>query len=140
MSKYGAIIAEARKPETVEVESNTQEQTTGEPSDLKSTAQKTQMPESRNTKKPASNKTVKPANSKTSKQQNQFAIKTENHKTQIAQKVEDNSTVEREEEVNLSIKVALRRRRHWASQAKLKGETLTEIITVALLERYGEPE
>jgi hypothetical protein len=46
----------------------------------------------------------------------------------------------KEPDVNLSIKVAAARRRHWASQAKLRGITLTAAITEALSERFGEPE
>ena len=43
-------------------------------------------------------------------------------------------------EVNLSIKVAASRRRHWAAEAKRRGTTLTAAITAALSERFGEPE
>lgn len=44
-----------------------------------------------------------------------------------------------EPEVNLSIKVAAARRRHWAAEAKRSGVTLTAAITEALSERFGEP-
>jgi len=44
-----------------------------------------------------------------------------------------------EPDVNLSIKVAAARRRHWAAEAKRKGVTLTAAITEALSERFGEP-
>jgi hypothetical protein len=47
---------------------------------------------------------------------------------------------EREPDVNLSIKVAAARRRHWAAEAKRRGVTLTAAITEALSERFGEPE
>ena len=43
-------------------------------------------------------------------------------------------------EVNLSIKVATSRRRHWAAEAKRRGTTLTAEIIAALSERFGEPE
>lgn len=43
-------------------------------------------------------------------------------------------------EVNLSIKVATSRRRHWVAEAKRQGTTLTAAITEALSERFGEPE
>lgn len=46
---------------------------------------------------------------------------------------------ELEPEVNLSIKVAAARRRHWAAEAKRRGVTLTAVITEALSERFGEP-
>jgi hypothetical protein len=45
-----------------------------------------------------------------------------------------------EPDVNLSIKVAAARRRHWAAEAKRHGTTLTAAITAALSERFGEPE
>lgn len=45
-----------------------------------------------------------------------------------------------EQDVNLSIKVAVARRRHWAAEAKRHGTTLTAAITAALSERFGEPE
>ena len=44
-----------------------------------------------------------------------------------------------EPDVNLSIKVAAARRRHWAAEAKRQGTTLTAAITSALSERFGEP-
>lgn len=44
-----------------------------------------------------------------------------------------------EPEVNLSIKVAAARRRHWAAEAKRQGTTLTASITEALSEKFGEP-
>jgi hypothetical protein len=47
---------------------------------------------------------------------------------------------EKEPDVNLSIKVAAARRRHWAAEAKRRGITLTAAITEALSERFGEPE
>jgi hypothetical protein len=43
-------------------------------------------------------------------------------------------------DVNLSIKVAASRRRHWAAEAKRRGTTLTAAITEALSEKFGEPE
>jgi hypothetical protein len=45
-----------------------------------------------------------------------------------------------EPDVNLSIKVAASRRRHWAAEAKRRGTTLTAAITEALSSRFGEPE
>lgn len=44
-----------------------------------------------------------------------------------------------EPDVNLSIKVAAARRRHWAAEAKRHGVTLTAAITEALSARFGEP-
>jgi hypothetical protein len=57
---------------------------------------------------------------------------------QIARKPE--KTNDLEPEVNLSIKVAARRRRHWAAEAKRQGTTLTAAITEALSQKFGEPE
>jgi len=45
-----------------------------------------------------------------------------------------------EPDVNLSIKVAATRRRHWAAEAKRQGITLTAAITEALVARFGEPD
>ncbi|MDQ3685642.1 MAG: hypothetical protein M3430_08570 [Acidobacteriota bacterium] len=42
--------------------------------------------------------------------------------------------------VNLSIKVAAARRRHWAAEAKRQGVTLTAAITEALSKKFGEPD
>lgn len=43
-------------------------------------------------------------------------------------------------EVNLSIKVAEARRRHWVSEAKRQGVTITAAISEALSQRFGEPQ
>ncbi len=47
---------------------------------------------------------------------------------------------EREEEVNLSIKVPKRLRRHWVAEAKRRDTSLTAIITASLKEILGEPQ
>lgn len=65
------------------------------------------------------------------------ARKTENQKTR---KPDNNQESIQEPGVNLSIKVAEARRRHWAAEAKRQGTTLTAAITSALSERFGEPE
>lgn len=62
------------------------------------------------------------------------ARKQENQKTR-----KQESAVEPEPDVNLSIKVAAARRRHWAAEAKRQGVTLTAAITEALSARFGEP-
>lgn len=41
--------------------------------------------------------------------------------------------------VNLGIKVAESRRRHWGGKAKLEGVTISEVIIEALSNRFGEP-
>jgi hypothetical protein len=55
-------------------------------------------------------------------------------------KPEDGPKTDPEPEVNLSIKVAAVRRRHWAAEAKRQGTTLTAAITAALSAKFGEPE
>ena len=65
------------------------------------------------------------------------ARKPENQKTR---KPDDNQESTDEQGVNLSVKVAAARRRHWAAEAKRQGTTLTSAITSALSERFGEPE
>jgi hypothetical protein len=65
------------------------------------------------------------------------ARKTENKKTR---KPEGGSIIDAEPEVNLSIKVAAARRRHWAAEAKRQGITLTSVITEALVTKFGDPE
>jgi hypothetical protein len=65
------------------------------------------------------------------------ARKQDNQKTR-KQAIEQKE--EKEPDVNLSIKVAAARRRHWAAEAKRRGVTLTAAITEALSERFGEPE
>ena len=65
------------------------------------------------------------------------ARKTESHKTR---KPVERQETDSEPDVNLSIKVAAARRRHWAAEAKRQGTTLTAVITEALSEKFGEPE
>jgi hypothetical protein len=65
------------------------------------------------------------------------ARKTDNKNTRKPEEEEFNVI---EPDVNLSIKVAAARRRHWAAEAKRRGTTLTAAITTALSERFGEPE
>lgn len=65
------------------------------------------------------------------------ARKQEGQKTR---KPENGKRINAEPDVNLSIKVAAARRRHWAAEAKRQGTTLTAAITEALKARFGEPE
>jgi hypothetical protein len=58
--------------------------------------------------------------------------------TKKTRKPEDGATPE--PDVNLSIKVAAARRRHWAAEAKRQGVTLTAAITEALSKKFGEPD
>jgi hypothetical protein len=66
------------------------------------------------------------------------ARKQENKKTRKPAEVESGG--ESDQGVNLSIKVSVSRRRHWAAEAKRQGTTLTAVITSALSERFGEPK
>lgn len=65
---------------------------------------------------------------------------------QEAKKQENQKTRKPEEEkvsepdVNLSIKVSISRRRHWAAEAKRQGITLTAVILEALSQKFGEPK
>lgn len=65
------------------------------------------------------------------------ARKTENQKARKGSPEKGSSA---DPDVNLSIKVATSRRRHWVAEAKRQGTTLTAAITSALSERFGEPE
>ena len=60
--------------------------------------------------------------------------------SQKTRKPETGQGTTSEPDVNLSIKVAAARRRHWAAEAKRQGVTLTAAITEALSERFGEPQ
>ncbi len=44
-----------------------------------------------------------------------------------------------EEMVNLCVKVPLAFRRHWASESKKRGVSMTEVIIEALKNEFGEP-
>ena len=66
-------------------------------------------------------------------QENQKAGKPENKKTSKP----ENQT--KPQEVNLSIKVALNRRQHWAAEAKRQGTTITAVVMEALSTKFGEP-
>jgi hypothetical protein len=63
--------------------------------------------------------------------ENQVAGKPDNQKNGLP--------AEKEEEVNLSIKVPKRLRRHWAAEAKRRDTTLTAAIVASLKEKFGEP-
>ena len=47
--------------------------------------------------------------------------------------------VQKEKDVNLSIKVPESLRRHWASESKRLGISMTSVITQALVEKFGTP-
>ena len=105
MSKFGAIIEQAK-------------------------SQNTGKPESRKTRIPETENTGKKENQNTGKQEYQKAGKTGNQNTLKAAA----------KDVNLSIKVPESRRRHWVSEAKRQGTSLTAVILESLSKRFGEPE
>lgn len=45
----------------------------------------------------------------------------------------------KEEMVNLSVRVPLTLRRHWAAESKRQGISLTEVIIQSLTDRFGKP-
>ncbi|BAZ71301.1 hypothetical protein NIES4106_60980 (plasmid) [Fischerella sp. NIES-4106] len=55
-------------------------------------------------------------------------------------KPEDQKTPQQDPEVNLCVKVPLSLRRHWASESKRTGVSMTSIIIEALKAKFGEPE
>jgi hypothetical protein len=85
---------------------------------------------SQNAGKPESQNAAIPENKKTVKQENPLTGKPEK------------KTVEKTpiRDVNLSIKVPEFRRRHWVSEAKRQGTSLTAVILESLSKRFGEPE
>jgi hypothetical protein len=86
--------------------------------------------ENQNTGKPEKQNAIKPETRKAVKQESQIASKPEKKITKpIVGK-----------EVNLSIKVPESRRRHWVSEAKRQGTSLTAVILESLSKRFGEPE
>ena len=83
-----------------------------------------------NSGKQDNQKTGKIENKKTVKQENQITSKPEKRISKPAEV----------KEVNLSIKVSESRRRHWVSEAKRQGTSLTAVILESLSKRFGEPE
>ena len=80
--------------------------------------------------------TVKPESQKTRKPALQKKPKATAEKQVKAAKPAPRN---REEDVNLTVKVPKSRRMHWAAEAKRAGITLTEVICDALSKRFGEP-
>ncbi len=71
-------------------------------------------------------------NQKTGLPENQKTSEPENQKTGLPE--------EKEAEVNLSIKVSKRLRRHWVAEAKRQDTTLTAAIIASLKSKFGEPQ
>ena len=99
-------------------------------------------PENQKTVKPENNKAVKEQKSKTGNvksnksgnQQNIIASNTENIKTREPENIKAVS----EDMVNLSIKVRRRLRQKWVAESRLRGTTLTAIISDYLKAELGE--
>jgi hypothetical protein len=109
--KFGALIQEARKPETQkskEVET-----------------QKTRNTASRRAKKPEILQAAEP--------------ETQKYRKSTSQKQVEPVAIDSEEMVNLGIKVPKSWRRHWAAEAKRHDITMTEVMVEALTETFGLP-
>ena len=76
----------------------------------------------------------KPENQKAAKQQNVIASNTENQK---AREPESQKVIQ-EDMVNLSIKVPRRLRQKWVAESRLRGTTLTAVISDYLKTELGE--
>ncbi|TVQ26312.1 MAG: hypothetical protein EA367_00310 [Leptolyngbya sp. DLM2.Bin15] len=63
---------------------------------------------------------------------------------QLSGKPEDQEAIKpeviQEKQVNLCVKVPESWRRHWAAQAKLQGQTMTDVMVEALTTVFGLPE
>jgi len=59
---------------------------------------------------------------------------------QISEKQDQQINRQPEREVNLCVKVPESLRRHWAAEAKRHGITMTEVMTQALIQRFGKPD
>ena len=112
MAKYGDLIRKARE---------TDNQEDGKPDDHLS---------------------VKPDNQTIKQLDNQGEVANQGHKFNNQQSgLPDNQTNQHpDEEVNLCVKVPKSLRRHWAAEAKRHGITMTEVMTEALIQKFGKPE
>ena len=59
---------------------------------------------------------------------------------QISEKQDQQINRQPEREVNLCVKVPESLRRHWAAEAKRNGITMTEVMTEALIQKFGKPD
>ena len=96
--------------------------------------QKTVNIDSSKTSKQQNNKTGNTDSQKTSDADNQKTINTDSQKTSDA----DNQKAINEDMVNLSIKVPRKLRQKWVAESRLRGTTLTAIITDYLKSELGE--
>lgn len=92
------------------------------------------LPENQKAIKPENYKTGNNESSNSGKKQNIIASNTENIKIR---EPENQKTIQ-EDMVNLSIKVPKRLRQKWVAESRLRGTTLTAIITDYLKTELGE--
>lgn len=97
-----------------------------------------------------SQKTIDPENIKSGKPENQKATKVEKNQTSIKESNKsgnleniksgkpESQKARAEEMVNLSIKVPRRLRQKWVAESRLRGTTLTAIISDYLKSELGE--
>ena len=86
------------------------------------------------TRKQQSNKTGNTESNNSGNQENNIASNTENVKTREP----ENQKARQEDMVNLSIKVPRRLRQKWVAESRLRGTTLTAIISDYLKTELGE--
>ncbi len=106
----------------------------GKYSDIVKGKNESGKPESQKTVKTESIKTGNVENNKSGNQQNIITSNAENVKTR---EPENQKTIQ-EDMVNLSIKVPRRLRQKWVAESRLRGTTLTAIITDYLKAELGE--
>lgn len=73
-------------------------------------------------------------------QENQNTSLLDNQDTSSPENQKETNNEGKAEEVNLSIKVPKRLRRHWVAEAKRHDTSLTAIIIASLKEKLGEPQ
>lgn len=121
MAKYGDLIRKAREGEN---------QKSNEPDDQ---ANEQSIVISKETE-PDDQISIKPDDqpkviSQENKLNNQISVKPDDQMNQLP-----------EREVNLCVKVPHSLRRHWAAEAKRNGITMTEVMTEALIQKFGKPD
>lgn len=65
--------------------------------------------------------------------------KRKNVNTEKSKTINTALQLEADRDVSMTIKVPLHLRRHWVSQAKAEGTTITELVKEYLQSRYGAP-
>ena len=106
----------------------------GKYSDIVKSKNESGLPENQKTTNTDNKKTIKVENQKNRKTENQEDVNTDSQKTE---KAENQKTI-KEDMVNLSIKVPKRLRQKWVAESRLRGTTLTAIITDYLKTELGE--